>query len=36
MGAAVVDLFTRPADHAELAYRVTGNGLASLTEKPNG
>jgi NAD(P)-dependent dehydrogenase (short-subunit alcohol dehydrogenase family) len=36
MGAAVVDLFTRPADHAELAYRVTGKGLVSLTEKPNG
>ncbi|HEY8078376.1 MAG TPA: SDR family NAD(P)-dependent oxidoreductase [Labilithrix sp.] len=35
-GAAVVDLFTRPAEHAELAYRVTGKGLTSLTEKPNG
>jgi NAD(P)-dependent dehydrogenase (short-subunit alcohol dehydrogenase family) len=36
MGAAVVELFTRPATHAELAYRVTGKGLVSLAEKPNG
>jgi hypothetical protein len=36
MGSAVVELFTRPAEHAELAYRVTGTGLVSLSEKPNG
>jgi NAD(P)-dependent dehydrogenase (short-subunit alcohol dehydrogenase family) len=36
IGSVVVELFTRPADHAELAYRVMGKGLVSLTEKPNG
>jgi NAD(P)-dependent dehydrogenase (short-subunit alcohol dehydrogenase family) len=34
MGAAVLEIFTRPADHAELAYRVMGKGLVSLQEKP--
>jgi NAD(P)-dependent dehydrogenase (short-subunit alcohol dehydrogenase family) len=36
MGAAVLELFTRPAEHAELAYRVMGKGLVSLSEKSNG
>jgi NAD(P)-dependent dehydrogenase (short-subunit alcohol dehydrogenase family) len=36
MGAAVVDVFMRPNDYPELAYRVMGKGLVSLTEKSNG
>lgn len=36
LGAAVAELCARPAAWPDLAYRATGRGLVSITDKPGG